>query len=657
MDDDFDDDDIEEMLLIEEQELHQGTKTKQPLAIDVDLDDDDDYGDGDDDELLEFAQNFERRESLPKPVAHRNSGKTGASESSKRQAPVKKTMYSHMDPAHASLMKHPWSADVNKALKERFGLKGFRQNQLEAINATLAGKDAFILMPTGGGKSLCYQLPAVVSSGKTRGVTVVISPLLSLMNDQVDHLRRRNIQAFFLSGEKAQEEKDLVFKGLREAKPDQYIQLLYVTPEMIGKSPVLMNALAGLHRKKKLARIVIDEAHCVSQWGHDFRDDYKTIGNIRTKFPGVPFIALTATATENVKADCIHNLDMEGCEEYKQSFNRPNLYYEIRSKKGKGVNAEILKSMSELILKTYKNQTGIVYTLSRKGCEELAEKLCANGIKAHHFHAHMQPEEKAQVQRDWQSGKWQVVVATIAFGMGIDKPDVRFVIHHTIPKSLEGYYQETGRAGRDGKPSGCYLYYGYQDTAVLKRFIDDSKGDEAVKQMQREMLNRMVRYCENRSDCRRVDILSYFGEVFKKEDCHSNCDNCKSDAVFESKDMTIQAQAALRIVQTLERDSVTLLNAIDILRGASSAKIKASSHDQLDEYGAASDLPRDDVERIFTRLLMENALQERSVIRKGGYAQPYIHVSISSLRTTIILTLYSWGRIIGTSCLAAEKSH
>jgi bloom syndrome protein len=167
----------------------------------------------------------------------------------------------------------------------------------------------------------------------------------------------------------------------------------------------------------------------------------------------------------------------------------------------------------------------------------------------------------------------------------------------------------------------------------------------------------MVRYCENRSDCRRVDILSYFGEVFKKEDCHSNCDNCKSDAVFESKDMTIQAQAALRIVQTLERDSVTLLNAIDILRGASSAKIKASSHDQLDEYGAASDLPRDDVERIFTRLLMENALQERSVIRKGGYAQPYIHVSISSLRTTIILTLYSWGRIIGTSCLAAEKSH
>jgi len=628
-DDAYDEDGLDELLLIEEQELHQSTKTKRSVAIDVDPDDD--YGDGDDDDmLLEFAQDFEKRESLPKPVANRTTGKTGASETENQQAPAKKNMYSHMDPAHASLMKHPWSADVNKALKERFGLKGFRQNQLEAINATLSGKDAFILMPTGGGKSLCYQLPAVVSSGTTRGVTVVISPLLSLMNDQVEHLRKRHIQAFFLSGEKNQREKDLVFQGLRDSKPDQYIQLLYVTPEMIGKSSTLTNALAGLHRKKKLARIVIDEAHCVSQWGHDFRDDYKTIGNIRSQYPGVPFIALTATATENVKADCIHNLNMKGCEEYKQSFNRPNLYYEIRSKKGKGVNAEILKSMSDLILRTYKNQTGIVYTLSRKGCEDLAEKLCANGIKAHHFHAQMEPEEKAQVQRDWQSGKWQVVVATIAFGMGIDKPDVRFVIHHTIPKSLEGYYQETGRAGRDGKPSGCYLYYGYQDTAVLKRFIDDSKGSEDVKQMQREMLNRMVRYCENRSDCRRADILSYFGEVFRKEDCHSNCDNCQSDAVFKSKDMTDQAQAALRIVQTLQNDNVTLLNAIDILRGASNAKIKANNHHQIEEYGAASDLPRDDVERIFTRLLMENALKEYSVIRKGGYAQPYIHVSMLS---------------------------
>jgi len=472
---------------------------------------------------------------------------------------------------------------------------------------------------------LCYQLPAIVQSGKTRGVTIVISPLLSLMSDQVDHLKKLHIQAFLLNGEKAKEERNLVYNALREPYPDQFIQVLYITPEMISKSEALLSILAGLHRKKKLARIVVDEAHCVSQWGHDFRPDYKTIVKVRERFPGVPFIALTATATETVKADCIHNLGMEGCEEYKQSFNRPNLYYEIRPKKGKGVAAEVLESMSDLILKDYKDQTGIIYTLSRKGCEDLAEKLRNKGIKAHHFHASMEPEEKNAVQREWQAGKWQVVVATIAFGMGIDKPDVRFVIHHTLPKSLEGYYQETGRAGRDGKPSGCYLYYGYQDTAVLKRFIDESEGSEEVKERQREMLKRMVQFCENRSDCRRADILAYFGEAFMKEECNHSCDNCNSDSVFEAIDVTSQAQAALKIVKHLQRVNVTLLHVIDILRGMGSAKIKAQNHHLIEGYGCASNLPRGEVERLFIRLLMENALAEYNVV-KSGFAKQYIHV-------------------------------
>ncbi|RDL36724.1 uncharacterized protein BP5553_06076 [Venustampulla echinocandica] len=625
MDYDFDDGDFDDLLQGE-----QGLPKELPLQRRVSEETEDDYGDfDDDDDMVEIAEQVESRvpprQSIAKQIPQHALSDAKTDQGRKRGNTIKKTMYSNVDPAHANMLKHPWSADVKRALKDRFGLRGFRQNQLEAINATLAGQDAFILMPTGGGKSLCYQLPAVVQSGKTRGVTIVISPLLSLMNDQVEHLKKRNIQAFLLNGEKSQTERDLVFSALRESHPDQFIQLLYITPEMIGKSGALLTVFDQLHRKRRLARIVIDEAHCVSQWGHDFRPDYKTLLRVRERFPGVPFIALTATATENVKADCIHNLGMKDCKEYKQSFNRPNLYYEIKPKKGKGVGVEVLESMCSLILKDFKNQTGIVYTLSRKGCEDLAKKLQSKGIKAHHFHASMDPAEKNAVQRDWQSGKWQVVVATIAFGMGIDKPDVRFVIHHTMPKSLEGYYQETGRAGRDGKPSRCYLYYGYQDTAVLKRFIDESEGGLDVKERQREMLNRMVQFCENRSDCRRADILAYFGEAFSKENCNHNCDNCNSDRVFEPRDMTRQAKAALNIVEQVQHDNVTLLHIVDILRGAPTAKIRDRDHHSLEGFGVASDLPRGEIERLFTRLLMENALKERNVMR-GAFPQQYIHL-------------------------------
>jgi bloom syndrome protein len=458
-------------------------------------------------------------------------------------------------------------------------------------------------------------------------VTIVISPLLSLMNDQVNHLQKLHIQAFLVNGEKAQEERNLVYNALRGPYPDQFIQLLYITPEMIGKSDALLNVLAGLHEKKKLARIVVDEAHCVSQWGHDFRPDYKTISKVRMKFPGVPLIALTATATENVKADCIHNLGMEGCEEYKQSFNRPNLYYEIQPKKGKGATAEVLEKIASLIKNDYKNQTGIVYTLSRAGCEELAEKLRDRGIKAYHFHASMPPEEKNSTQRDWQSGKLQVVVATIAFGMGIDKPDVRFVIHHTLPKSLEGYYQETGRAGRDGKLSKCILFYGYQDTSVLKRFIDENEAaSEDVKERQREMLTRMIQYCENRTDCRRADILSYFGESFAKEDCNHTCDNCNSDAMFEQQDMTNHATAALNMVKKLSSRNVTMVQVNDLLRGLNHAKTK-DYHD-VEGFGVARDLPKVEVQRLLTRLVMEGALEEYHVVNKSSFASQYIQVSL-----------------------------
>lgn len=532
--------------------------------------------------------------------------------------------------SHHMQMQFRWSLDVKTAMKERFHLRGFRHNQLEAINATLNGKDAFVLMPTGGGKSLCYQLPSIIRSGKTRGVTVVISPLLSLMQDQVEHLQKLKIQALLINSEVTADHRRLVLNALAGPDPEKYVQLLYVTPEMVNKSQALVKALRDLHGRQRLARIVIDEAHCVSQWGHDFRPDYKQLGEMRQQFTGVPVMALTATATENVKVDVIHNLGITGCEVFTQSFNRPNLTYEVRPK---GIAKNTLESIATTINTFYKGQCGIVYCLSRKNCESIAASLEKNyKIKAHHYHAGMEPQDKARVQKSWQSGRYHVIVATIAFGMGIDKPDVRFVIHHTIPKSLEGYYQETGRAGRDGKRSGCYLYYGYQDTKSLKHMIDESEGSWEQKERQRKMLRNVVQFCENKSDCRRVQVLNYFNEIFKAEDCHRACDNCNSTSTFETQDFSEFASLAISLVRKLQEQNVTLLHCVDILRGGKNKKISDMEHNYLEEYGSVSHLERGDLERLFHRLVSEDALAEHHVVnKKSGFASEYIRVSLSTL--------------------------
>lgn len=592
----------------------------------------DDYGqDEDDEEMLEVAEELENRENRSnmtpnfetRNVFAETSGNLLRTESQKSRSHLAQTA------TQLSHMQHKWSRDVKLSMKERFHLRGFRPNQLEAINATLGGKDAFVLMPTGGGKSLCYQLPAIINSGHTSGVTVVISPLLSLMQDQVDHLQKLKIQALLINGEVTAEHRRLVMDSLKDPQPQKYIQLLYITPEMISKNQLMIDSFRDLHRRGKLARIVIDEAHCVSQWGHDFRPDYKMLGEVRQQFQGVPVMALTATATENVKVDVIHNLGIQNCEVFTQSFNRPNLTYEVRSK-GKAKDA--LDSMATTISTFYKNQSGIVYCLSRKNCEQIAKQLREEyKIKAQHYHAGMVPEEKRSIQKQWQTGKHHVIVATIAFGMGIDKPDVRFVIHHTIPKSLEGYYQETGRAGRDGKRSGCYLYYGYQDTIALKRMIDDGEGSYEQKERQRKMLRNMIQFCENRSDCRRVQILNYFNESFKKEDCNAACDNCNSKSSFESQDFTEYAVAAMELVKRIEQDSVkvTILHCVDVLRGAKNKKIVDLGHNYLDQYGVGSNLERGDIERLFYRLLSEDALAEHNVVNKKGFALQYVRVSTS----------------------------
>jgi bloom syndrome protein len=591
-----------------------------------------DFGGDDDDEMLQFADDIENR-GLPKKPTRTESDRTVFKETSANSyaaaAPpsAKKNRKSQLIQADADIeaqFQFPWSDDVAKALKHRFKLRGFRQGQIGAINATLQGKDVFVLMPTGGGKSLCYQLPALITSGTTRGVTVVVSPLLSLMEDQVQHLRALNIQAYLINSETQADERRAIFDAFKESNVQDFVQLLYVTPEMLSKSQAIVGNFSRLYDKGLLARLVVDEAHCVSQWGHDFRPDYKAIGDVRRQFPKLPVIALTATATENVKVDVMHNLGIDGCEVFARSFNRPNLYYEVRQK---GKVKEDLEAIAQLIQNNHRGQTGIIYALSRKNCEDIAKSLTQDyKIRAHHFHAGMESADKSNIQKKWQAGQYHVIVATIAFGMGIDKANVRYVIHHNLPKSLEGYYQETGRAGRDGLNSSCYLFYGYQDAGKLRRMIDDGEGSWEQKQRQHQMLRRMIAYCDNKAVCRRVQVLSYFSERFDPEDCNGMCDNCNSTSSFEERDMTEYAINAIDLLQELQGTKVTLNYCMDVFRGSKIKKVVDSGHDRLENHGKGKSLDRADVERLFNELLSEGGLKEYNEMNRSGFANQYMEV-------------------------------
>ena len=620
----------------------------QPIEINDDDEFGEDFGADDDEDFLHEISNMENHASGGFDWMGERAD-TGVSTSTRQvfretsinklqpkqnQPPSPKKAQLNMPAKNHPGMNFPWSQDLRNALLHRFSLRGFRPGQLEAINTTLSGEHCFVLMPTGGGKSLCYQLPSVIASGKTRGVTVVVSPLLSLMEDQVDACKHRfGMQAFLINGESTAAQKSMIMDGLRQRDPQQFIQILYVTPEMLSKNQRMISAFQQLHSGGNLARIVIDEAHCVSQWGHDFRPDYKALGDVVRQFPGVPVIALTATATQLVRTDVVANLGIQGCRQFSQSFNRPNLSYEVLPK-SKG----IINSIADLIKERYTGKSGIIYCLSRKSCEQVAQKLSETGIRAYHYHAGMESPERSDVQRKWQKNEYHVIVATIAFGMGIDKADVRYVIHHSLPKSLEGYYQETGRAGRDGKRSECYLYYQYADSRILRKMIDEGEGSREQKQRLNDMLRTVVQYCENKADCRRAQVLGYFSEAFDASKCNNTCDNCRSDATFVTKDLTEYAAMAIKLVSQVHEGNVTMHQCVDAFRGASAAKIKSSG---LQEYGwgYGKDLDRGDNERIFQHLLDAGALKEKSKLNKVGFATNYLHVRMALLIRFLILTI------------------
>ncbi|XP_054433592.1 recQ-like DNA helicase BLM [Pteronotus mesoamericanus] len=539
---------------------------------------------------------------------------------------------------HFRSLNFPHTKEMMKIFHKKFGLHNFRTNQLEAINATLLGEDCFILMPTGGGKSLCYQLPACVSPG----VTIVISPLRSLIVDQVQKLTSLDIPATYLTGDKTDSEATSIY--LQLSKKDPIIKLLYVTPEKICASNRLISTLENLYERKLLARFVIDEAHCVSQWGHDFRQDYKRMNMLRQKFPSVPVMALTATANPRVQKDILTQLKILRPQVFTMSFNRHNLKYYVLPKKPKKVAYDCL----EWIRKHHPHDSGIIYCLSRRECDTMADTLRQHGLAALAYHAGLSDSARDEVQHKWvnQDG-CQVICATVAFGMGIDKPDVRFVIHASLPKSVEGYYQESGRAGRDGEISHCLLFYTYYDVTRLKRLILMEKdGNHHTRETHFNNLYSMVHYCENITECRRIQLLAYFGEIgfnpdFCKKHPDVSCDNCCNTKAYKTRDVTDDVKSIVRFVQ--EHSSTqgmrntkhvgpcgrfTMNMLVDIFLGSKNAKIQSGI------FGKGSTYSRHNAERLFKKLILDKILDEDLFI--NAVDQPIAYVMPGSEAQTLL---------------------
>ncbi|SEP18783.1 DNA helicase RecQ [Amycolatopsis saalfeldensis] len=473
-----------------------------------------------------------------------------------------------------------------ETLHRVFGYDAFRGDQAEIVEHVISGGDALVLMPTGGGKSLCYQIPALVRPG----VGVVISPLIALMQDQVDALRNLGVRAGFLNSTQDFGERQRV----EEAFVSGDLDVLYLAPERLS-----VESTVRLLDRGKIALFAIDEAHCVSQWGHDFRPDYLMLSSLHERWPDVPRIALTATATETTHKEISARLNLDGAKHFVASFDRPNIQYRIVGK------ASPQKQLLELLRTEHKGDAGIVYCLSRASVEKTADFLVQNGIPAVPYHAGLDKRVRAANQSRFLREDGLVVVATIAFGMGIDKPDVRFVAHLDLPKSVEGYYQETGRAGRDGLPSTAWLAYGLQDVVQQRKMIDSSEGDEAHRRRQAAHLNAMLALCET-VECRRVQILNYFGQA--GQPC-GNCDTCLTPP--EQWDGTIPAQKLLSTVVRLRnerRQSFGAGQLTDILLGKTTPKVTQFQHETLKVFGIGTELHESEWRAVVRQLLAQGLL-------------------------------------------------
>ncbi|MEG3969564.1 DNA helicase RecQ [Microcoleus sp. T2B6] len=492
-----------------------------------------------------------------------------------------------MSASHPPISSVPLS--LEQALKHFFGYDSFRPGQQEIVEAALQKRDMMIVMPTGGGKSLCFQLPALLKPG----LTVVVSPLIALMQDQVEALQDNGIGATFLNSTLSSQETRSRETAILEGK----IKLLYVAPErLLGER--FLPFLDIVANKLGISAFAIDEAHCVSEWGHDFRPEYRQMQRVRDRYPDIPIMGLTATATERVRQDIIQQLTLRNPYIHVASFNRPNLYYEVRPKT-KHSFAEVLQIIQK------KGGSGIIYCLSRKKVDEVAYKLQQSGIQALPYHAGMNDVDRATNQTRFIRDDVQVMVATIAFGMGINKPDVRFVIHYDLPKNLEGYYQESGRAGRDNEPAHCSLFFGYGDVKMID-YIIEQKPDPQEQRIARQQLRRVINYAES-TECRRTIQLSYFGDSFPGN-C-GTCDNCCNQKPVE--DWTIEAMKFLSCVARCQ-EKFGMNHIIDVLRGSKNQKVLQYQHHQLSTYGIGKDRSADEWKKLSRSLVNQGFLEERT---------------------------------------------
>lgn len=489
-------------------------------------------------------------------------------------------------------VENPTKFDLKNALQTYFGFNKFKDEQEGIINSILAGKDTFVIMPTGGGKSLCYQLPALLSEG----TAIIVSPLIALMKNQVDLIRGYSDDdnvAHFLNSSLSKVQQRKVKADLVEGKT----KLLYVAPETLTKKENI-----EFFQDIQVSFVAVDEAHCISEWGHDFRPEYRKLREmIREINPDLPIIALTATATPKVQDDIVKNLDLQDPVIFISSFNRANLYYEIIPKTSK---AQVLKNMVKYMQKQ-KHKSGIIYTLNRKTTEELAKTLEANGIKAVAYHAGLDAQTRATRQDQFLKDEVEVIVATIAFGMGIDKPDVRFVMHYNMPKSLENYYQETGRAGRDGMDSKCILYYSYKDVQKLEHLMRDKPLSE--REMGSQLIAETVAYVES-GTCRRRQLLYYFGEIDRTENCNG-CDNCCHPK--EKLDVKDSVKIVLDTIHQLdERFGIDYI--VDVILGKKNPQIITFKHNKLPSFGSGKIMEMDDTfwHSLIRQMMLEDFIRK-----------------------------------------------
>ncbi|XP_025979616.1 mediator of RNA polymerase II transcription subunit 34 isoform X3 [Glycine soja] len=472
-----------------------------------------------------------------------------------------------------------WDSEADDVRLNVFGISSYRANQREIINAIMSGRDVLVIMAAGGGKSLCYQLPAVLRDG----IALVVSPLLSLIQDQVMGLTALGIPAYMLTSTNKGDEK-FIYKTLEKGEGE--LKILYVTPEKISKSKRFMSKLEKCHHAGRLSLISIDEAHCCSQWGHDFRPDYKSLSILKTQFPRVPIVALTATATQRVQNDLIEMLHIPRCVKFVSTVNRPNLFYMVKEKSS--VGKVVIDEIAEFIQESYpNNESGIVYCFSRKECEQVAKELRERGISADYYHADMDVNAREKVHMRWSNNKLQVIVGTVAFGMGINKPDVRFVIHHSLSKSMETYYQESGRAGRDGLPSECLLYFRPGDAPRQSSMV-------FYENSGLQNLYDIVRYCLSKRQCRRSAFFHHFAEPL--QECNGMCDICAFSSEVKEVDVSGHAKLMVSLLQDMQANDQrsTMLQLVDKM------KIKQK------ELG--SELKREEIEQLILHLLLARFL-------------------------------------------------